>query len=138
MGPDGDKSRRRRLLGGNRAWLIVVVLGAILTVTYFLQGPSASKLSNTPTYSNSHLNAKNYLNVTDLGPNPFEFCPSYGPGDELGEKYGSNLLSQSRMNLGSGARVQRVLNKALAGQPVTISVLGGSSAYCLDYVLSIC
>ena len=30
------------------------------------------------------------------------------------------------MHLGSGARIQRVLNKALAGQIVTISVLGGS------------
>ena len=30
------------------------------------------------------------------------------------------------MHLGSGARIQRVLNKALAGQSVTISVLGGS------------
>lgn len=128
MGSDNDKSPRRKFLVGNRIWLIVVVLGAILTVTHFISLPSSSKLSSTPTYSNSHLNPKDYLNVTDLGPNPFEFCPSYGPGDELGGKYGSNLLSQSRMNLGSGARVQRVLNKALAGQPITISVLGGSSA----------
>ena len=30
------------------------------------------------------------------------------------------------MHLGSGARIQRVFNKALAGQTVTISVLGGS------------
>ena len=30
------------------------------------------------------------------------------------------------MHLGSGARIQRVLNKALAGQSITISVLGGS------------
>ena len=128
MGSDNDKSPRRKFLVGNRIWLIVVVLGAILTVTHFISLPSSGKLSSTPTYSNSHLNPKDYLNVTDLGPNPFEFCPSYGPGDELGGKYGSNLLSQSRMNLGSGARVQRVLNKALAGQPITISVLGGSSA----------
>lgn len=34
------------------------------------------------------------------------------------------------MHLGSGARIQRVLNKALAGQSVTISVLGGSVSAC--------
>ena len=30
------------------------------------------------------------------------------------------------MHTGSGARVQRVVQKAMAGLPVTISVLGGS------------
>ena len=57
---------------------------------------------------------------------PFDFCPSYSPGDKIGTKYGTVTLSKSRMHLGSGARIQRVLNKALAGQSVTISVLGGS------------
>lgn len=31
--------------------------------------------------------------------------------------------------MGSGARVQKVIQKAMAGGPVTISVLGGSSEY---------
>lgn len=129
MGSDLDKSPRRRFGISNRVWLIVIVLGAILTVTHFVVLPSShSNLPDTPRYSNANLAAKDYLNVTELGPNPFAFCPSGGPGDELDYKYGNIVLSQSRLNLGTGARVQRVLNKALAGQPVTISVLGGSSA----------
>jgi hypothetical protein len=33
------------------------------------------------------------------------------------------------MHVGTGGRVQRVINRALTGQPVTISVLGGSGEY---------
>jgi hypothetical protein len=68
--------------------------------------------------------------VSNNAPNPFPFCPSYGPGDELGKQYGVLVLEQSRLHLGSGARVQGVIQKALAGQPVTISVLGGSVSAC--------
>ncbi|KAF6745482.1 Cap64 protein [Ephemerocybe angulata] len=130
MGSDLDKSPRRRLGLSNRIWLILLGLVAVVAVTHFIVLPSSNTLPNAPTYSNANLAAKNYFNVTDLGPNPFEFCPSYGPGDELGDKYGASVLSSSRLNVGSGARVQRVLNKALAGQPVTISVLGGSISAC--------
>ena len=71
--------------------------------------------------------AKNCFNSNELViPNPFDFCSSYSPGDKIGAKYSTVTLSKSRMHLGSGARIQRVLNKALAGQSVTISVLGGS------------
>ena len=71
---------------------------------------------------------KNYLNATAAReePNPFEFCPLFGEGDEVGNKYGVHALAKSRLHLGSGARVQRVVHKALSGLPVTISVLGGS------------
>jgi hypothetical protein len=130
MGSDSEKgsSRPGRLLA-NRIWLIILLVVGVLALSHYVLFPSSSSsLPNTPTYSNAGLLAKNYLNVTDLGPNPFEFCPSYGPDDALGKKYGPAVLSQSRLNSGTGARVQRVLNKALAGQPVTISVIGGSSA----------
>jgi hypothetical protein len=60
--------------------------------------------------------------------NPFDFCPVFGPGDRIGSKYGQLVMSQSRVHLGSGARVQKVIHRALLGQPVTISVLGGSGA----------
>lgn len=60
--------------------------------------------------------------------NPFDFCPVFGPKDDIAKKYGVVPLSQSRLHLGSGGRVHRVIHKALLGQPVTISVLGGSSA----------
>ena len=36
-------------------------------------------------------------------------------------------LLKSRLHMGTGARVQRVLNRAMSGAPITISVLGGSS-----------
>ena len=72
----------------------------------------------------------NYFNATEVGPNPFTFCPAYGPGDELGTKYGALTLAKSRIHAGTGGRVQRVLNKALAGHPVTISVIGGSGDCC--------
>jgi len=128
----GDKDKapkfsQRKLGVVYRIWLTLFALVAVVVVIHYFVPSSTVRLPNTPTYSNAGLTSKNYLNVTDLGPNPFEFCPSYGPGDALGEKYGATVLSQSRLNLGSGARVQRVLNKALAGQPVTISVIGGSS-----------
>ncbi|KAJ2924217.1 hypothetical protein H1R20_g12871, partial [Candolleomyces eurysporus] len=132
MGSDNEKgsSRPGRLLA-NRIWLIILVVVGVLALSHYILFPStSSSLPNTPTYSNAGLLAKNYLNVTDLGPNPFDFCPSYGPGDALGEKYGPVALAQSRLNSGTGARVQRVLNKALAGQPVTISVIGGSISAC--------
>lgn len=80
-------------------------------------------------YSNADLKAKNYFNTTEVGPNPFTFCPAYNLGDELGNMYGALTLAKSRLHLGTGGRVQRVLTKALAGHPVTISVLGGSGDY---------
>jgi hypothetical protein len=66
------------------------------------------------------------LNASEAAPNPFDFCPVYGPGDEIGLKHGAATLGRTRLHLGTGARVQRVLNRALTGQPVTISILGGS------------
>ena len=106
----------------NRIWLILFLFVFIVSLTHYV-------LPATPKYepfSTVHLKSKNYLNNTVQEPNPFEFCPVYGPGDALGAKYGALTLSQSRMHLGSSARVNRVINRALAGQPVTISVLGGS------------
>ena len=84
---------------------------------------SSLSISPIPNYSNADLKAKDYLNSSEaLIPNPFGFCLSYSTGDKIGAKYGAITLSKSRMHLG---RIQRVLNKALAGQSVTISVLGG-------------
>ncbi|KZT36267.1 hypothetical protein SISSUDRAFT_1050118 [Sistotremastrum suecicum HHB10207 ss-3] len=63
-------------------------------------------------------------------PNPFSFCPIGSSGDLLSEKYGVNNLARSRLHAGSGARVQKVLKKAMSGLPITISVLGGSISAC--------
>ncbi|KAH8827127.1 Cap64 protein [Flagelloscypha sp. PMI_526] len=111
----------------NRIWIIVALFIVLLTITHYIL-PSASYQPQV--YSNAHLTAKNYLNTSDETPNPFDFCPVMGPGDQVGQKYGARVVSQSRLHLGSGARIQRVLHRALAGQPVTISVLGGSVSAC--------
>ncbi|KAF8909785.1 CAP64-like protein [Gymnopilus junonius] len=133
MASDSEKTRlhQRSLLGvTNRIWALLIVLVLVLSFTHFIWpsiGTSAPVVQN---YSNADLKPKNYFNATEAGPNPFAFCPIYGPGDELEKKYGALTLSKSRLHLGSGARIQRVLNQALAGQPVTISVLGGSISAC--------
>ncbi|KAJ3501251.1 hypothetical protein NLJ89_g9424 [Agrocybe chaxingu] len=132
MGSDLEKSSRfgQRSLGvTNRIWVLLLILVCILSFTHFIW-PTIGSATVVQNYSNADLKAKNYFNATEAGPNPFAFCPVYGPGDELGAKYGALALSKSRLHLGSGGRVQRVLNRALAGQPVTISVLGGSISAC--------
>ncbi len=105
-----------------RIWLILFLFVAVVSITHYIIPETQTY---TP-YSTVNLKSKNYLNNTDAEPNPFDFCPVYGPGDAVGAKYGALTLSQSRLHLGSSARVSRVINRALAGQPVTISVLGGS------------
>ncbi|KAK7052955.1 hypothetical protein VNI00_004275 [Paramarasmius palmivorus] len=119
----------------NRIGIIFVCILLIIGFMHFILPSYHSPDSNAfpgEVYTNAHLKPKNYLNTSelDIGKNPFEFCPAHGPGDRVGQKYGSLALGQSRMHLGSSTRVQRVISKALAGQPVTISVLGGSISAC--------
>lgn len=128
MGSDSEKYPRlhQRSFGvTNRIWAIVGTILFIFGCTHYIF-PSTRGTANKNPYTNMNLKAKNYLNTTEPQTNPFDFCPPYGPGDEIGSKYGALVLSQSRMHIGSSARIQRVLSRALAGQPVTISVLGGS------------
>lgn len=95
-------------------------------------------LSLTPAPSSSgHYSASrglltpaDYLNASASEPAPFPFCPDFGPGDEVAAKRGQVALLKSRMHLGTGARVQRVIHKAMTGQPVSIAVLGGSITAC--------
>jgi len=133
MGSDSEKFSRfhqRSSFGvTNRIWAIVGAILFIFGCTHYILPSTHSTATKNP-YSNLNLKAKNYLNTTEPQTNPFDFCPPYGPGDEIGAKYGALVLSQSRMHLGSSARVQRVLSRALAGQPVTISVIGGSVSAC--------
>ncbi|THU85823.1 hypothetical protein K435DRAFT_378757 [Dendrothele bispora CBS 962.96] len=132
MGSDNEKHHRfsnRSVFGvTNRIWLILVFVIFVLGFTSYIL-PSSSSYS-TPLYSTANLKSKNYLNTTEMEENPFEFCPVYGPGDAIGAKYGSMKLAQSRLHLGSSGRIQRVISRALAGQPVTISVIGGSVSAC--------
>lgn len=137
MGSDAQKTSRlnQRSLGvTHRIWLIIALFLFLLAFTQFAL-PSTHPAPRRDLFSNAHLTPKNYLNDSGAGPNPFPFCPVFGPGDDIGAKYGALTLSQSRVHLGSGARVQRVINRALHGQPVTISIIGGSgtpaSLFCI-------
>lgn len=62
----------------------------------------------------------------DSSSSPFMFCES---ADDIVKKYGGVALAQTRLHLGSGGRVHRVIHKALLGQPITMSVLGGSGMF---------
>lgn len=73
---------------------------------------------------------RDYLNSSATDPAPFDFCPVFGPGDAIAARRGQFELLRSRLHLGTGNRVQRVLRKAMSGMPVTISVLGGSVTAC--------
>ncbi|KXN83806.1 hypothetical protein AN958_01042 [Leucoagaricus sp. SymC.cos] len=131
----GHHSSARTFGVANRVWVVVVVLLAtILLVHQFLPGPSQPRL---PSYASDDLKPKNYLNTTSSSSssssppaNPFPFCPTNGPTDTLAAKYNGALLSQTRSFVGTGYRIQRVLRRALTGQPVTISIVGGSISAC--------
>lgn len=112
---------------GQRALLILGGLVSLFVVTkvFFPSETSPFALSHPP--AAVPLVAKDYLNSSKIEPAPFEFCPFYGPGDTIAQKYGAHNLAKSKLHLGTGGRIQRVIHKALSGLPVTISVLGGSS-----------
>jgi hypothetical protein len=127
MDSDNDKVSHlnRRILGvTKRIWIIIALFLFLITFTQFVL--PANRIRPPIAFSSANLKPKNYINSSDVEPNPFAFCPLFGPGDELGARYGSLILSQSRVHLGSGTRIQRFIHKALLGTPVTISVIGGS------------
>ncbi|WVQ97351.1 hypothetical protein IAU59_004462 [Kwoniella sp. CBS 9459] len=112
----------------HRIWLLVGGIIGLFTLSKLLFS-SADPLSPYSS-TGSLLTAKDYLNASAADPAPFEFCPVFGPGDHIAEKRGQWGLLKSRLHTGSGARIQRVVQKAMAGLPVTISVLGGSVSAC--------
>lgn len=130
-GQDSEKRSRlsRRNFGvTNRIWIILSLILAILLLSRYILSSSSSPSAGGHRLLSSDLKPKNYLNATELQhrESPFAFCPVYGEGDEVGKKYGALALTKARLHLGSGARIQRVVNKAMSGLPVTISVIGGS------------
>ncbi|KAH9034767.1 hypothetical protein EDB85DRAFT_1863703 [Lactarius pseudohatsudake] len=122
----------------NRIWLILALFLSVLFFTRLIlpshSSDAAYYLRNHPSQYAAGLHPLNYLNLSDAddeaAQNPFPFCPTFGKGDVLAEKYGALAVSKSWLHLGSGARVQQVIHKALLGQPVTISVIGGSISSC--------
>jgi len=140
--PEKAPSRlNQRTLGlPNRIWLILALFLFVIFFTRLIlpsHSPDAYYLRNHPSQYSASLHPINYLNLSDpdndAAQNPFPFCPTFGKADILSEKYGALAVSKSWLHLGSGARVQQVIHKALLGQPVTISVIGGSGervAFC--------
>ncbi|WVO17870.1 hypothetical protein L204_105568 [Cryptococcus depauperatus] len=127
MGLDDSRGGKPGTVYGisRRIWTLVGVVVAILTLSRLL----------LPAASDSHgvsglLTPRDYLNASVQDPAPFDFCPVFGPGDKIAERRGQWGLLKSRLHIGSGARVQRVIQKAMAGLPVSISVLGGSVSAC--------
>ena len=136
-----DPSRSRWLQRSfgvpNRIWALLLLVVSIVSLTRIL--PVSQTHTQVTTIG---LTPKNYFRESSSVPapnasesdaftlanHPFDFCPVFGPNDDLAERYGALALAQSRIHLGSGGRVHRMLHKALLGQPVTISVLGGSGA----------
>jgi hypothetical protein len=134
MDSDPAKHHNRwnqRVLGvTNRIWAIIlgfILLIALSRVISFSTHTNAGSFTTEGLVPKNYLHEANYLigNSSETA-NPFDFCPVFGPNDEIAKKYGVVPLAQSRLHLGSGGRVHRVIHKALLGQPVTISVLGGS------------
>ncbi|BEJ08278.1 hypothetical protein CcaverHIS641_0503630 [Cutaneotrichosporon cavernicola] len=91
---------------------------------------TSSSLSGHYSTSRGLLTAVDYLNASSSEPAPFSFCPDFGPTDLVAQKRGQVPLLKSRLHTGTGARIQRLIHKAMTGQPVTISVLGGSITAC--------
>lgn len=125
-----------------RIWLLVAVVLGIFTFSRLLfrtpfPRPARPVQLTCPAASHDPLaslgvgllTSKDYLNASAADPAPFDFCPVFGPGDEVAARRGQWGLLRSRLHMGSGARVQRVVQKAMAGLPVTISVLGGSGGF---------
>jgi len=128
-GRNGDEKHSRfsprSIAFSHRIWVLITVLVFVFLCTRILS-PTHESVSHS-FYSTSNLIPRDYLNSSDSA--PFDFCPVFGPGDKLAEKHGVYGLTRTRLHTGSGARVQRIIRKALSGQPVTISVLGGSSEF---------
>ena len=120
-----------------RVWLILFVFLALILFTRSVL-PSESSHNSRHRLLHTDAKPRNYLNITDSGTQPFSFCPALGPGDELASKYDPVVLTKTRLHTGSGARVQRVIMRALAGHPVTISVIGGSGECLLPCSCSFC
>lgn len=126
-------SRQSRLfVFKRRVWLILVTFAALFY--FFFPSNYAYQPYPQHRYTVPHeLHPTNYLVNLTTGshkPAPFAFCPVYGPGDVLALKYGAYRLAKTKIFEGTGTRIQRVLNKAMSGLPVTISVLGGSGMAC--------
>ncbi|GMK55651.1 hypothetical protein CspeluHIS016_0207070 [Cutaneotrichosporon spelunceum] len=123
-------SADRPVLGlPRRVWYLLAGCLGLMVVSRLIF-PSSSSSAGHYSTSRGLLTAVDYLNASASEPAPFTFCPDFGPNDLIAQKRGQSPLLKSRMHTGTGARVQRLIHKAMTGQPITISVLGGSITAC--------
>ncbi|KAF8120029.1 hypothetical protein EV363DRAFT_1228384 [Boletus edulis] len=134
--PIRSRWHRRTFGVPNRIWLILFGLVSLVVISrqiipYHRQPHQINTAGLVPInyfHSASYFTAN--ASEKNTSRNPFPFCPVFGPEDDIAEKYSATTLAQSRLHLGSGGRVHRVIHKALLGQPITMSVLGGSVSAC--------
>lgn len=93
-----------------RIWALILLLGFVFILTRLFSHSSSQR---HPFYDQESLHPRNYLNgsLSASNPPPFSFCPVHGPGDTIGQKYGPSAMAKSRLHLGSGARIQRVIHR---------------------------
>lgn len=127
------KGKGKSRLGlSQRGWMILTsVVGLILLIKLLLPSSAPHEIHHAAHTHESHLIPRDYLNNSRIDPAPFDFCPVFGPGDPITARRGQLELLKSRLHMGTGARVQRVLQKAMSGAPVTMSILGGSISACV-------
>ncbi|WWC65441.1 uncharacterized protein I303_108059 [Kwoniella dejecticola CBS 10117] len=112
-----------------KGWITVTgFVGLILLLKLMFSGSSEDPHHHV--LDQAHLIPRDYLNNSLADPAPFEFCPVFGPGDAIAARRGQLELLKSRLHTGTNARVQRVLQKAMSGSSITLSVLGGSVSAC--------
>lgn len=133
MGVDSTRSRWHQRSFGvpNRIWAILVAFVSLVAISrQVLYHRQLQLVSTAGLVSINYLHSANFNSSEgDVSNSPFRFCPVFGPEDDIAKKYSAVALAQSRLHLGSGGRVHRVIHKALLGQPITMSVLGGSGVF---------
>ncbi|KAG9310170.1 hypothetical protein JVU11DRAFT_9793 [Chiua virens] len=139
MGIDPARSRWHRRSFGvpNRIWALLLAFSSLVVISR--QVLSYNRLPHQVSTAGlipiNYIHSANFFTTNSsendaTSQTPFRFCPVFGPGDDIAKKYSSVTLAQSRLHLGSGGRVQRMIHKALVGQPITMSVLGSSVSAC--------
>ncbi|WVQ63096.1 uncharacterized protein L199_001247 [Kwoniella botswanensis] len=125
----GKRSKGNKFGLSQKGWMAVTgFVGFILLLKLLFSGSSEDPHHHV--IDQSHLVPRDYLNNSLIDPAPFEFCPVFGPGDAIAARRGQLELLKSRLHTGTNARVQRVLQKAMSGSSITLSVLGGSVSAC--------
>ncbi|KAL1407722.1 hypothetical protein Q8F55_007155 [Vanrija albida] len=128
--PSGGQGQKIAFGLSKRLWTVVAGLVGLFILSRLVGSTPEESPVGHYTARAGLLSAADFQNASLSDPPPFPFCPVFGPGDPVAERRGQVPLLKSRLHVGTGARVQRVLQKAMAGHPVTISVLGGSVSAC--------